>query len=141
MFESRGVQPGEPLPALPVVDLDGAPVNLANLQAGRPMALVTASLTCNVARSRQPRVDAIAEEFRGRAAVNLLYNNRRDGVLVRQPVTLGERLALARPGRLPTSACSWTPAGPCASARAGSTRRRCGQSFFSCSNEFRQARQ
>lgn len=117
LFAGRGVQPGQALPPLRVYDLDGAPVDLAALRAGRPLVVVTASLTCNVARRQQPVVDALRQRWSGRAAVVVVYTieahpagdpcpytgepwvppaNERDDVLVRQPTTMAERLVLAR---------------------------------------------
>lgn len=117
MFEERGVQAGEPLPELSLVDLHGQPVDLAAHLAGRPAVLVTASLTCNVARRRQPELDALRDDFAGRAAVIVIYTieahpkhdpcpytgsewvpkaNERDEVLVRQPRDARERATLAR---------------------------------------------
>lgn len=117
LFAGRGVQPGAPLPPLRLYDLDGAPVDLAALRAGRPLVVVTASLTCNVARRQQPAVDALQQRWGGRAEIVVVYTieahpagdpcpytgepwvppaNERDGVLVRQPTTMAERLSLAR---------------------------------------------
>jgi hypothetical protein len=117
MFASRGVQPGQPLPPLSLVDLDGQPADLPRLQQGKPLALVTASLTCNVARRQQKDVDQLRQQLGDRAMVVVIYtidahpktdacpytgkewvprDNERDNVLVRQPTTLDERLSLAR---------------------------------------------
>lgn len=117
MFEGRGVQPGESLPPLSLVDLDGRPADLDSLRAGRPLVLVTCSLTCNVARRQQAEVDSLRRTLDGHAAVVLIYtidahpfvdpcpytgrewvpqDNVRDEVLVRQPTNLDERIALAR---------------------------------------------
>lgn len=116
LFEGRGVQPGQPLPELSLVDLDGKPVDLAARSAGRPMVLVTCSLTCNVARRNQAAVTELARRLGDRALVVTLYTidahpvqdpcpytgsewvppaNEQDGVLVRQPRDLAERLQLA----------------------------------------------
>jgi hypothetical protein len=117
LFDARGVQPGQPLPALQLVDLDGQPADVRALQGDKPLVLVTCSLTCNVARRRQPDVQALREQLGDRAAVVMVYtidahpkgdpcpytgsewvpaDNERDGVLVRQPTSLAERLVLAR---------------------------------------------
>jgi len=117
MFESRGVQPGEPLPQLDLVALDGQPVSLDALQGDRPLVLVTASLTCNVARHHQPAVDQLAKSLGDTAEVIVIYtidahpqgdvcpytgtewvpkDNEKDQVLVRQPTDMEQRLALAR---------------------------------------------
>lgn len=117
MFAGRGVQPGQQLPALSLVDLGGQPADISNLHRGKPMALVTASLTCNVARRQQKDVDAIQQQFGDKVAVVVVYtidahpktdvcpyidkewvpdDNVRDNVLVRQPTTIDERLQVAR---------------------------------------------
>ena len=116
-FDAGGVQPGEALPPLALLALDGAPVELAALQRDRPLLLVTCSLTCNVARRQQPALAALQQRLGDRIAIALVYTidahpcgdpspysgeewgppaNEQDGVLVRQPATLGARLALAR---------------------------------------------
>ena len=116
MFASRGVQPGQPLPQLSLVDLNGAPASIQQIQ-DRALVLVTCSLTCNVARRQQRQVDDFARRHGRDVAVVMIYtidahpsgdvcpytgkewvpkDNRRDKVLVRQPTTIEERLALAR---------------------------------------------
>lgn len=117
MFEARGVQPGQPLPELSLVSLEGDPVSIAQLQADRPLVLVTASLTCNVARRNQTGVDGISKKYGNAVAVIVVYtidahpkgdicpytgsewvprDNERDEVLVRQPTDQAQRLELAR---------------------------------------------
>lgn len=117
MFAARGVQPGQPLPALALVNLEGTPASLPALQAKRPLVLVTASLTCNVARRQQTQVDELRQRFGNAVAVVVVYtidahpagdpcpytgeewvpeDNRKDQVLIHQPKTLAERLDAAR---------------------------------------------
>lgn len=117
MFAGRGVQPGQPLPELSLVTLEGQPASLREIQAGRPLVLVTASLTCNVARRQQPQVDALQQRFGDAVAVVGIYtidahpkgdpcpytgkewvpkSNEADNALVRQPTDQSQRLALAR---------------------------------------------
>lgn len=117
MFAGRGVQPGQPLPQLSLVTLEGQPASLSEIQAGRPLVLVTASLTCNVARRQQPQVDVLQQHFGDAVAVVVIYtidahpkgdpcpytgkewvpkSNEADNVLVRQPTDLTQRLELAR---------------------------------------------
>jgi hypothetical protein len=116
-FASAGVQPGQRLPQLSLVDLDGSPADLAALQRGRPLVLVTCSLTCNVARRQQGAVEDLRRKWADRAAVVMLYTidahpsgdacpytgdewvppaNEADRVLIRQPTSLRERLAAAK---------------------------------------------
>lgn len=116
-FQREGVQPGQALPELALLAVDGTPVDLDAMRAGRPMVLVTCSLTCNVARRSQTNVAALQQRLGERALVVMVYTidahpktdaspytgdewvpsaNENDGVLVRQPATLAERLALAQ---------------------------------------------
>mgnify|MGYP001283865933 CR=1 FL=1 len=117
MFQRQGVQPGERLPELSLVTLDGGRAALEGTYGGRPIVLVTASLTCNVARRRQAELDQLAARFGEAVAVVVIYtidahpavdacpytgeewvpaDNERDAVLIRQPRTLDERIAAAR---------------------------------------------
>lgn len=117
MFAARGVQPGQPLPPLSLVTLDGEPASIVEAQNGRPLVIATASLTCNVARRRQSDLDAMRDRFGDAIAVVVIYtidahpkddpcpytgeewvpkDNERDAVLVRQPVDQAQRNELAR---------------------------------------------
>ena len=116
-FAAAGVQPGQPLPTFPLLELDGTPCDLRALQAGRPLLLVTCSLTCNVARRQQAKVTALQQRFADTVAIVMIYTidahpsgepcpytgtewvppaNEQDDVLVGQPTTLAARLALAQ---------------------------------------------
>jgi peroxiredoxin len=117
MFAARGVQLGQPLPTLSLVTLDGQPASIQSIQGDRPLVLITASLTCNVARRQQEDVNALREQFGDRIAVVVVYTidahpkgdpcpythkewvpeaNIKDNVLMPQPVTLDDRVKLAR---------------------------------------------
>lgn len=116
-FDAAGVQPGQPLPRLSLVDLEGRPVDATDLPRGRPLVLVTCSLTCNIARRQARAIADLQRRFGDAVAFAMVYtidahptgdpcpytgdewvppDNGNDGVLVRQPVTLEERRALAR---------------------------------------------
>lgn len=116
-FDRAGVQPSERLPSLSLVDLEGQRADLDALRNGKPMVLVTCSLTCNVARRRQSEVAQLRANLGDRALVVMVYTvdahpaedaspytgtlwvpeaNARDAVLVRQPATLAARCELAR---------------------------------------------
>ena len=117
MFAARGVQPGQPLPPHSLVSLDGRPASIQSIQGERPLVIITASLTCNVARRQQKDLNTLREKFGDRVAFVVVYtidahpkgdpcpythkewvpeSNVKDNVLVPQPVTLDDRLALAR---------------------------------------------
>jgi hypothetical protein len=72
-FEKNGVKPGEPVPDLQVVRLDGSPAPLSQLWQEKPTLLVTASLTCGRSRVRQPWVEELAAKYRDRINVAVLY--------------------------------------------------------------------
>lgn len=117
-FDSQGVQVGQVMPDATVYALDGTPQRLAGLWKDRPVLLVTASLTCPVARQQSPAVQRIADRIDADVAVAMLYTieahpsgdpspyaegrewltpqNRREGLLCRQPRTLEERLERAQ---------------------------------------------
>lgn len=117
VFTSAGVQPGQPLPQLSLVDHDGGPFDLRGFQGTRPLVLVTCSLTCNVARRQAKAVAELRQRHGDQVAVLLVYTieahpngeacpytdtewvppqNQQDDVLLAQPTTLTDRLALAR---------------------------------------------
>ncbi len=127
-FASRGAQPGDRLPKLAVTDVEGRPVDVDVLAAGRPLVLATCSLTCNIARQQQAAIAAMRRRFGDRVAFALVYTieahpsgdpcpytgeewvppaNTADGVLVRQPGTLADRCVLAR--RFATDWAEGTP--------------------------------
>ena len=72
-FDKSGVVPGQPVPDLDVVTLDGAPARLSQLWQEKPTLLVTASLTCGRARERQPWVEELAKKYQDRLNVAVLY--------------------------------------------------------------------
>ena len=72
-FEKQGILAGEQVPDLDVVTLDGQPTRLSKLWQEKPTLLVTASLTCGRARSRQPWVTEVAKKYADRLNVAVLY--------------------------------------------------------------------
>jgi hypothetical protein len=117
-WEKQGVQVGQALDDLAVFNLEGKCVKLATMWKDRPALIVTASLTCPVARERCRRLPSIIEQFDPEVRVLMLYtieahpkgddspyspgrewvtaDNEKFGVLHAQPTTLDERLTLAR---------------------------------------------
>jgi hypothetical protein len=72
-FEKNGVKPGQAVPDLDVMRLDGSPALLSQLWQEKPTLLVTASLTCGRSRVRQPWVEELAKKYQGRINVAVLY--------------------------------------------------------------------
>lgn len=116
-FVARAPQPGQRLPDLWVIGMDGESVALKDLRDGRPMLVVTASMTSPIARRAQSDVDLITQRWGDRLAVVVLYTleahptgdaspytglewipveNVQDGFQFRQPTTQMERMIVAR---------------------------------------------
>ncbi|MFO0874017.1 MAG: hypothetical protein U0575_08615 [Phycisphaerales bacterium] len=117
IFAERGPQAGTRLPRMWLVGLDGREHALDEVRAGRPMVLVTVSITSNVARRREVDLAALRERWGDRVEFVTVYTieahptgaacpytglewvpdqNVRDGVLVAQPTTMADRMMLAR---------------------------------------------
>lgn len=116
-FDKTGAEVGEQLPNLPVYDLDGKPRRLSELWSNRSgVLLLTSSLTCPKSRASYPRAEELARQLGNDLSVEIIYvleahpkgdpspyrgyedvtaENRRDGILCKQPTTLQERLKLA----------------------------------------------
>lgn len=116
-FQVQGIQVGEKLPTLEVYTLEGKSQTLDDLTKGKPTLIVTASLTCPVARRRSSEIQNIQQKFGDHLNVFLLYileahpkgspspysgrewvtrPNEREGILRAQPKSNAERLVLAR---------------------------------------------
>lgn len=118
-FERQGVRPGQTIEPITVHTLQGETTPLNQLWRERPALIVTASLTCPVARERCPMLQPIIDRFGEQINVAMLYSieahptggdspyrpgrgewitpqNQRAGVLHPQPASLDERLKLAR---------------------------------------------
>lgn len=118
LWESQGVQPGSYIDDATIYTLDGKPAKLAPLWKDHPVLLVTASLTCPVARRQCPLLQSIVDAHASDVNIVLLYTidahpkgdfspytpdrewvtsqNQKDAILHAQPKTLDERLALAK---------------------------------------------
>lgn len=118
-FATHGAQPGEQMRDASLHDLEGEPLLLSSLWSERPLVLVTASLTCPIARSRLPALTAALEPCGDRVTRAVLYcreahpkgdpaphsesgeewltdANVEEGILHRQPREFAERAELAR---------------------------------------------
>lgn len=116
-FDTTGAQVGEQLPNLTVYDLDGKSGHLESVWSYRTgVLLLTSSLSCPKSRTSSPRAEELADKLDANLPVEIIYvleahpktdpspyrgyedltsENRRDGILCRQPRTLDERLKLA----------------------------------------------
>ena len=115
-FAAHGPRVGAPMPEIEVVDMDGEPASLSALWHNRPAVLVTASLTCPVARRRIPPLAEALAPYREALGRGVLYTreahpvvdkaphadgewltdaNKEAGILHRQPTTIVDRLRLA----------------------------------------------
>lgn len=124
-WAQAGTRVGQSLPELQIVDLDGKGSPLASTWASGPVVLVTASLTCPIARDACADLPALQRQLGDLARVVLVYTveahptnspspyrphdppwvtkeNERSGILRDQPRTLDERLSLAREFRAAT---------------------------------------
>ena len=121
-FAMQGTLWGQQLPLLDAAPLGGAPQGGGAPEPTEPwrdgpVLIVTASLTCPVARRMWQQVEDLAVQFDGRVRVVMLYviephpkgdpspytgrewvtaENKQDEILVPQPSTLEERQALAQ---------------------------------------------
>ena len=116
-WETQGVQVGEHVDDLSIYSLEGKGTRLSKLWKNRPVLLVTASLTCPIARGSCPHLQSIIDANDPEVRVVLLYTieadpqtdaspyspgrewitpeNERSNILHRQPKTLEDRLLLA----------------------------------------------
>jgi hypothetical protein len=114
-FEESGPQPGTSVPDFTLHRRDGSPFTLSDALTRTPVLLVAGSFSCPVFRASIPTLNALADRYRDRLAVvvvyvlephpavdispyfgveNLTQQNRYADILVRQPRTYRERLAL-----------------------------------------------
>lgn len=73
-----GAQVGNPAPDFQLAKMDGAPVSLADLR-GEPAVIVFWAAWCPVCKEESPRINALADEYRGKG-VRVLGINIKDSV-------------------------------------------------------------
>ena len=118
-FTKQGVQVGQPVPDLKVFDLEGEEAPIASAWKDKPVLIVTASLTCPVAREKCPQLKPVIESFSEQLHVVVLYTieahptgedspyrpgrgpwvgpaNEREKILHPQPKSIEDRIALAQ---------------------------------------------
>jgi hypothetical protein len=116
-FEKTGVQPRERIEDLRFRTLAGKPYQLSEAWKDRPALLVLSSISCPVSRDNCAAVDRLAKTYAGKINVVVIYTieahpvgsaspysdkewltprNIRDQVLVKQPATIEDRIAIAK---------------------------------------------
>ena len=117
-IERHPINVGHKLPAnIPLYTLDGKETKLGSVWKDKPALIVSASLTCPVARKQCPLLQPIIDGYKDRVNVVMIYTidahpkgdespykpgqewvtpqNEKDDILHPQPKTLEERLKLA----------------------------------------------
>ena len=108
---------GDPLPDARIYTEQGEPLGLQDLWAEQPVLIVTGSLTCPPSRVFNPALNDLRRRFGNSTHICLLYvidahpsdsacpytgttwvteDNEAEQLFIPQPVTLEERIALAR---------------------------------------------
>ncbi|HTE54039.1 MAG TPA: deiodinase-like protein [Kofleriaceae bacterium] len=73
-FASTAPTVGQPAPAFELTSIGGERVSLAEAASRGPVVLVFASFTCPPSRMKLPRFEALAERWKGRASVYVVYS-------------------------------------------------------------------
>lgn len=96
-FSEASLKPGQVLPDRRLVRSDGEEISLRELAGGRPIALVTGSLTCPLSISALPLFGELNRLYGERVAFAFIYTREaHPGEDVNQPATLGEKVEHAR---------------------------------------------
>ena len=72
-YQNVGLEPGAQVPTATMYDLHGNEVDLRQLWSEKPVALITASLTCPIARARMPDFERLREKYQNRVNFAVLY--------------------------------------------------------------------
>ena len=96
-FSPDALKPGQLLPDQTLVRPDGEEISLRNLAAGRPIVLVTGSLTCPLSISSLPAFAQLNRTYGERVAFAFIYTREaHPGESLGQPSTLEEKMEHAR---------------------------------------------
>ena len=96
-FTPDALAPGQLLPDRTLVRQDGEQISLRNLAAGRPVVLVTGSLTCPLSISALPVFTKLSRRYGDRVAFGFIYTREaHPGENVGQPSTMEVKMAHAR---------------------------------------------
>ncbi len=115
-FDTSGYNIGDTIPDFTLYTLSGTPVNIQTvLGQGKPVLLISGSLTCPVFREKLPDINNMYNLYAGQLEIFIIYGmeahptdpspysgavwitnkNQQEGILYPQPITYGERKALA----------------------------------------------
>ena len=96
-FSPDSLKPGQVLPDRTLVRPDGEEISLRHLSGGRPIVLVTGSLTCPLSISTLPLFGELNRLYGERVAFAFIYTREaHPGELIGQPATLAEKVEHAR---------------------------------------------
>lgn len=96
-FSSGALRPGQLLPDQRLIQPDGEETSLRTVAAGRPIVLVTGSLTCPLSISSLPLFTELNRTYGDRVAFAFIYTREaHPGENVRQPASLAEKRKHAR---------------------------------------------
>lgn len=92
-FSKNGVQPGQIVPNFDVFTTEGEKLKLYDLSAGKPLLLVTGSLTCPMTVSSMPSVSEFHRKLGNKVNIVLVYvREAHPGEKVPQPKLLAEKI-------------------------------------------------
>jgi hypothetical protein len=116
-FSSSGISAGDTAADFRLYSINGDSIQLADwLLCGKPVLLIAGSYTCPVFRNKIPAINSLVSQYSGQILVAVIYTveahpdvdtsvyfgyvntgsqNINAGILYRQPVTYGERKAVA----------------------------------------------
>ena len=96
-FSSESLKPGQLLPDRMPVGADGEEISLRDLSSGRPMVLITGSVTCPLSISVLSRFRQLNQQYGQRLAFAFIYTREaHPGERIEQPSTMAAKREHAR---------------------------------------------
>ena len=96
-FSKKSLRPGDPIPRFDLLATDGSQFQLDEYAAGRPVLLVTGSVTCPMTAASTPDLKSLYEKYGETVAFVLLYvREGHPGEHTPQPKTIEDKLQHAR---------------------------------------------
>ena len=96
-FSPDALKPGKVLPDRMLVRPDGEKISLRDVSDGRPIVLVTGSITCPLSVSTLPMLSELYQRYHDRVAFAFIYTREaHPGENFGQPATLPEKVDHAR---------------------------------------------